>query len=304
MIGRSRKARETTMTSSLTAQHNVYQAVTDRIIEAIEAGAGEFVMPWHQVSAGIGRPTNAATGKRYQGTNVVALWAEGSLSRFTSGFWATYRQWQALGAQVNRGERSATIVFYTPLKGTGDDEEDRPGRRLVARASRVFNADQVEGWEAPGLEWPNLAQALPTVEAFVAATGAVISHGHDHACYNRREDRIERPDRDRFLGSPTSTPTESYYATTLHELTHYSGAPHRLNREFGKRFGDEAYAVEELVAELGAAFLCADLMIANEPRPDHASYVSHWLSVLEADRKVMFMAARLASEAAAFLGGP
>lgn len=292
------------MTSSLNAQHNVYQAVTDRIVEAIEAGAGEFVMPWHQVSARIGRPTNAATGKRYQGTNVVALWAEGSLSRFTSGFWATYRQWQALGAQVSRGEHSATIVFYKPLKGTADGEEDRPGRRLVARASRVFNADQVEGWEAPELERPNLAQALPTVEAFVAATGAWISHGYDHACYNRREDRIELPDRDRFMGSPTSTPTESYYATTLHELTHYSGAPHRLNREFGKRFGDEAYAVEELVAELGAAFLCADLMIANEPRSDHASYVSHWLSVLEADRKVMFMAARLASEAAAFLGGP
>ena len=292
------------MTSSLTAQHNVYQAVTDRIIEAIEAGAGEFVMPWHQVSAGIGRPTNAATGKRYQGTNVVALWAEGSLSRFTSGFWATYRQWQALGAQVSRGERSATIVFYKPLKGTEDGEEDRPGRRLVARASRVFNADQVEGWEAPGLERPNLAQALPAVEAFVAATGAVISHGHDHACYNRREDRIELPDRDRFMGSPTSTPTETYYATTLHELTHYSGAPHRLDREFGKRFGDEAYAVEELVAELGAAFLCADLAIANAPRPDHAAYVGHWLSVLEADRRVMFLAARLASEAAAFLNGP
>ena len=158
MIGRSRKARETTMTSTLTAQHTVYQAVTDRIIEAIEAGAGEFVMPWHQVSAGIGRPTNAATGKRYQGTNVVALWAEGSLSRFDSGFWATYRQWQALGAQVSRGERSATIVFYKPLKGTEDGEEDRPGRRLVARASRVFNADQVEGWAAPGLERPNRSE--------------------------------------------------------------------------------------------------------------------------------------------------
>ncbi len=292
------------MTSSLTAQPNVYQAVTDRIIEAIEAGAGEFVMPWHQASARIGRPTNAATGKRYQGTNVVALWAEGSLSKFRSGFWATYRQWQALGAQVNRGERSATIVFYKPLKGTEDGEEDLPGRRLVARASRVFNADQVAGWEAPGLERPNLAEALPAVEAFVAVTGALISHGHDHAGYNRQVDRIELPDRDRFIGTTTSTPTEAYYATALHELTHWSGAPHRLAREFGKRFGDEAYAVEELVAELGAAFLCADLSIANEPRPDHAAYVSHWLSVLEADRKVMFLAARLASEAAAYLSGP
>lgn len=292
------------MTSSLNAQHNVYQAVTDRIVEAIEAGAGEFVMPWHRVSAGIGRPTNAATGKRYQGTNVVALWAEGSLSKFASGFWATYRQWQALGAQVIRGERSATIVFYKPLKGAEDGDEDRPSRRLVARASRVFNADQVEGWEAPGLERPDLAEVLPAAEAFVTATGAWISHGYDHACYNRREDCIELPDRDRFIGSPTSPPTETYYATVLHELTHWTGAPLRLAREFGKRFGDEAYAVEELVAELGAAFLCADLGIANEPRPDHAAYVAHWLSVLETDRRALFLAARLASEAAAFLSGP
>jgi len=292
------------MTSSLNAQHNVYQAVTDRIVEAIEAGAGEFVMPWHQVAAGIGRPTNAATGKRYQGTNVVALWAEGSLSKFTSGFWATYRQWQALGTQVIRGQRSATIVFYKPLKGAEDGEEDRPGGRLVARASRVFNANQVEGWEAPGLERPDLAETLPSAEAFVTATGAWISHGCDHARYNSREDCIELPDRDRFIGSPTSTPTESYYATVLHELTHWSGAPHRLAREFGKRFGDQAYAVEELVAELGAAFLCADLRITNEPRPDHAAYVAHWLSVLEADRRALFLAARLASEAAAFLSGP
>jgi antirestriction protein ArdC len=292
------------MSSSLSARSDVYQTITDRIVEAIQSSAGEFVMPWHRVSVDVGRPTNAASGKRYQGTNIVALWAEGCLSGFGSGYWATYRQWRALGAQVRKGSSSSTIVFFKPLKG-GEDEEDEPhGRKLVARASRVFNADQVEGWEAPGIERQNLAESLRLADAFVAGTGAAIRHGFHHACYNRLEDRIELPDRDRFIGTPTSGATESYYATTLHELTHWTGAEHRLKREFGRRFGDEAYAFEELVAELGAAFLCADLGVANEPRADHAAYVAHWLTVLGGDRKAVFLAARLASEAAAYLSKP
>ena len=288
--------------SSFSGRADVHVTITNRIIEAIEAGAGEFVMPWHR-RGDIGRPTNAATQKRYQGTNVIALWAEASLSGFGSGTWATYRQWEGLGAQVRRGERSATIVFYKSLAGSEDEGEPR-GQRMFARASRVFNGGQVEGWEAPEILRPNLAEVLPAAEMFVARTGAEVRHGHDHACYRPTEDRIEVPDRDRFLGSPTSTPTEAYYAVLLHELTHWTGAPHRLSRKFGKRFGDQTYAVEELVAELGAAFLCADIGIANAPRPDHAAYLAGWLSVLGSDPKALFMAARLASEAATFLSGP
>ena len=109
------------------------------------------------------------------------------------------------------------------------------------------------------------------------------------------------PERSAFVGTPISSPTESYYATLLHELTHWTGAPHRLNRTVGQQFGDEAYAAEELVAELGAAFLCADLGIANEPRADHAAYAANWLKILADDRKAIFNAAREANHATACL---
>jgi antirestriction protein ArdC len=290
-------------TSSFRSRSDVHQTITDRIIEAIEAGAGEFIMPWHHVGPGLGRPTNAATGKRYQGTNVVALWAEGTLSSYPSGHWATYRQWQSLDAQVRRGERGAIVVFYKTFDEQDAEEEEHSHRRLIARASRVFNADQVEGWQAPTEGRPALAKTLPAVEAFVGATGATVRQGCANACYRFNEDRIELPDRDRFVGSSTRSPTEAYYATLLHELVHWTGARHRLSRTFGERFGDAAYAAEELVAELGAAFLCADLKVSNEPRPDHAAYVDSWLSILKADVRAIFTAARMASEAAHYLAG-
>ena len=128
-----------------------------------------------------------------------------------------------------------------------------------------------------------------------------ISHGGGRAFYRPATDSIQLPPRDAFIGSPTSTPAEAYYSTMLHELTHWTSAETRCNRQLGKRFGDQAYAIEELVAELGAAFLCADLGITDEPRADHAQYLAAWLSVLKADKKAIFTAASKASEAAAFL---
>jgi antirestriction protein ArdC len=288
--------------SSFKSPADVHQTITRRIIEAIEAGAGEFVMPWHHAGPDLGRPTNAETGNRYQGTNVVALWAEGMLKQYSSGHWATYRQWQAVGAQVRRGERSAVVVFYKKLDGADDDDSETPGRRMVARASRVFNADQVDGWNAtPQPALPFAVEELPGVDAFVTGTKAKIRSGGNTACYRLQHDRIDMPARARFVGTPTSTPTESYYATLLHELVHWTGAKHRLDRAFGRRFGDAAYAAEELVAELGAAFLCADLKVSNEPRPDHAAYVNVWLQILEADPRAIFTAARLADQAGKYL---
>jgi len=281
---------------------DLYRAVTDKIVAAIEAGAGAFVMPWH-VSAATGRPTNALTGHGYRGVNVVALWAEAVVSGYDTGWWASYRQWERLGAQVRRGERGSVIVFYNHLNTAPTEELEDSRFRLVARASRVFNLDQVDGWQPPGSAPVSLVKALTEAEAFVAATKAVVVHGGSRACYRRDNDRIELPARDRFRGSPTSSASEAYYGTLLHELTHWSGASHRLDRTFGTRFGDHDYAVEELVAELGAAFLCADLGIANEPRPDHAAYVASWLEVLNDDRRAVFTAAARANEAATYLQG-
>lgn len=286
-----------------TSRLDMYQAVTDKIVQAIEAGAGEFVMPWHCHGKPITRPTNASTGAGYRGVNVVALWAEAMLCGYGSGIWASYKQWQSIGAQVRRGEHGTVVVFYKSLDQQDDDDgDDQPdGRRLIARAYRVFNAAQVDGWspEIPAPASP--AEIIPFVEQFVVGVGAKIRHGGEVARYMIREDHVEIPDRSRFHGSPTSTPTESYYSTLLHELVHWTGAVDRLDRTFGQRFGDDAYAVEELVAELGAAFLCADLEITNEPRADHAAYLTHWLSVLKRDPRALFTAASQASLAAEYL---
>lgn len=282
---------------------DLYRTVTDKIVAAIEAGAGAFVMPWH-VSATTGRPINALTGHGYRGMNVVALWAEAVMSGYRTGWWASYRQWERLGAQVRRGEHGTVIVFYNRVNTAPTDELDESDRyRLVARASRVFNSDQVDRWQEPMATAAPMVEVLAEAEAFVAATKAVVVHGGSKACYRREYDRIELPARHRFYGSPTSSASEAYYGTLLHELTHWSGAPHRLNRTFGTRFGDNDYAVEELVAELGAAFLCADLGIANEPRRDHAAYVASWLKVLSDDRRAIFTAAARANDAAVYLQG-
>jgi antirestriction protein ArdC len=174
----------------------------------------------------------------------------------------------------------------------------------MARASYVFNADQVDGFEAPPLPEPkDPAQILDRAEAFIAATGADIRHGGNRAFYRFPDDFIQMPERERFMGTETSTATESYYSTLLHELTHWTGSAKRCDRAFGKRFGDEAYAVEELVAELGAAFLCADLGITLEPRADHAAYIDNWLKVLKADKKAIFTAASQAAKATDYLAG-
>ena len=286
---------------------DVYQTVTTKIVAAIEAGAGEFVMPWHRNGPAIGRATNASTGARYRGVNVVALWAEASLAGYGSGHWASYLQWQHIGAQVRKGEHGSTIVFYRKLEpdesaAPSGEEEGAEAKRFVAKASRVFNAEQVEGWTAPGpSEVPAGADPIERVERFIHATEAHIRHGTYLACYRPGLDRIDVPSPSAFRGTPTSTPTESYYATVLHELVHWTGAEHRLNRVFGKRFGDNVYAAEELVAELGAAFLCADLRVSIEPRADHAAYLNSWLTIMRSDARAIFAAAKLATEASDFL---
>ena len=283
-------------------RHDVYETITDRVIAAIEEGAGQWQMPWHR--SGVSRPLNVDTKKPYRGVNVVALWAAADAYGYSSGFWATYKQWRALDAQVRKGERASLIVFWKELEREVEDKEtgERESKKtLFARASCVFNADQVDGWKPPSAPEQNLVEVLNHAEAFTTATGAEVRHGGDRAYYRRSDDHVQMPDRERFTGSATSTPTETYYATLLHELTHWTGHASRLDRELSGRFGNEAYAMEELVAELGAAFLCADLGITNTPRPDHAAYIANWLEVLKRDKRGIFTAARKATQASDYL---
>jgi antirestriction protein ArdC len=286
---------------------DVYRTITEKIIAALEEGAGPFVMPWHNPGKRLSRPKNAATGSAYRGVNIVALWVEGAFKSYASNLWATYRQWQKLGAQVRKGEHGAVIVFYKEIElengsdDGGDGDSNRP--RLIAKASRVFNSEQVEGWQPPKPEILSEFEIKDNVEAFVQATRADIRHGGYIACYRPSGDYIQMPEPNFFINGPSRTATEAYYSVLCHELVHLSGAPHRLNRQFGERFGDAAYAAEELVAELGAAFLCADLQITNGLRADHAAYLQQWIELLQNDRKAIFVAASKASQAADYLHG-
>ncbi|HEY4942379.1 MAG TPA: zincin-like metallopeptidase domain-containing protein [Rhizomicrobium sp.] len=289
--------------SAVLSRSNVYEAVTAQIVAAIEAGAGRCVMPWHAGVVPMMMPRNAVTEMPYHGVNVVALWAAASTHRYVTGYWASYKQWQALGANVRRGERGSLIIFYKRLDAdpSKQEGEDQDTRRFVIRSSHVFNAEQVEGWGLPQPRRQSEVETNAQIEAFVAATKADIRHGSAIACYRRKPDYIDMPWREAFRGTPTSSPTEAYYAVLLHELTHWSGAPHRIDRTFGKRFGDADYAFEELVAELGAAFLCSAFGIVNEPRPDHAAYIAHWLEILGKDNRAIFTAAGMAQEAVEYL---
>jgi len=280
---------------------DIHQHITDRIVTAIEAGAGKWQMPWHRGSGGR-HPVNVASGNTYRGVNILALWVEAQANGYTSHLWGTYRQWAEKGATVRKGQKASYVVFYRELDIDDDQaDENNPRRVLFARATPVFNADQVDGWEDPLPASP--VPLLENPEAFIAATGAEIVHGGGQACYDVRADHIRMPERGRFTGSATSSPAEAYYSTLLHELTHWTAAKDRCNRDLSGRFGSDAYAMEELVAELGAAFLCADLNIAVEPRPDHAQYLAHWLSVMKADKRAVFTAASKASEAVRYLHG-
>lgn len=290
----------------LSRPQSLYAGVTAKIVAAIEAGAGAFILPWHRSTGQVGRPLNAATGARYRGVNVVALWSEALLAGFPTGHWATYRQWRTLGAQVRKSQHGALIVFYGQVdrRAANDDDEAGPlGKRpVLARASYVFNATQVDGWSPPDLPPGGATMVVEAADALIAGSGADILYGGDQAYFDPARDRICVPGRQAFRGTATSSPDEAFYATILHELVHWSGGASRLDRTFG-RFGSEDYAREELVAELGAAFLCGDLGVANEPRPDHAAYLATWLEILRDDPRAIFRAARLAEAAATYLQG-
>lgn len=282
---------------------DIHQHITDQIVTAIEKGAGEFQLPWHGSSSAIMRPTNIASKKPYRGVNIIALWAASEQRGFGSGIWGTYRQWAESGAQVRKGEKSSYVVFYKEFAVTDDSSGpgDKTETRLFARATPVFAAEQVEGFESPVLINPTPMEVVAHADAFVAGTGALIAHGGTRAYYRPSTDSIQLPPREAFVGTKTSTPAESYYSTLLHELTHWTSNEQRCNRQLGKRFGDSAYAMEELIAELGAAYLCAELGITTEPRADHAQYLTSWLGVMKADKRAIFTAASSASKALEFL---
>jgi antirestriction protein ArdC len=270
----------------------LYQQVTDKIIAELESGTiPSWVKNW---SGGAGADCNVISKKTYSGINTIIL----GMSGFKSPYWGTYKQWLSIGAKINKDQFSnyQSIVFYAPVKtAKKQDNEDTQQVYKLMRYFRVYNAEQVRGFEAPALPVPKVFNNIACIEALTVKSGAKLQFGGDRAYYSPSQDYIAMPHKTQFNSEV------SYYATLLHELSHWSGHKSRLDRDLSGRFGNEAYAAEELIAELSAAFLCARFSITGELR--HSSYIASWLRVLKNDNKAIFKAAALAQKSADYLAG-
>jgi antirestriction protein ArdC len=274
------------MTRDRTDRTDVYTRITAEIVAAIEAGAGEFKMPWHHNGTSTARPANIASGKNYRGVNVLALWIAAEIAHYDNGLWGTYRQWQVLEAQVRKGERGTTVVLWKEAAQAGGDEradeEDRPARRIFARAFTVFNVAQVDGHEPEPAALLPESERLADAEAFIGNLGITTVFGGPDACYRPATDTVHMPDFGCFREAA------GFYGSWIHECGHASGAKHRLDRDLGGRFGSAAYAFEEITVEVLSGMILADLGIAHHPRPDHPAYVASWLKVLKDDPRAIF----------------
>lgn len=291
------------MTTANANRPDVYTRITDAILTHLEAGVRPWQRPWNAEHTGgkIIRPLRAC-GTPYRGVNVLSLWLAATDKGYSSPYWFTFNQAKDLGGFVKRGEHGSLVVYANSIKKTEKDDqgEDVEHDIFFMRGYTVFNSEQVDGlparFTAPLPQLTRTEDRIQYADAFFRATGAEVKHGGDRAYYGQLADRIQMPPFIAFKDK------ESYYATLAHEMIHWTKHPKRLNRDFDqKTWGDEGYAREELVAEIAAAFLCADLGLALEPREDHAAYLASWLTVLKNDKRAIFQASAHAQKAADYL---
>lgn len=285
---------------------DVYQEVTASVLNMLRDGISDadYQTPWTTAAANA-LPVNKTTGKHYNGINILVLWVSAFRRGYEAGQWATFKQWAEIGGQVRKGEKATGIVYvgtYQPDQDDGSDTEDEDSARRYLKRYAVFNIDQVDGIARPDIERPALATRIETAETYIQATGATVHRAGGQAFYNRRTDAVTVPDLDRFTDTRTATATENAYSTILHELTHWTAHQTRLDRP-NSRYGTPEYAFEELIAELGAAFLCAALGITPQTREDHGQYLASWLKLLSEDKRAIFRAAAAASRAVDYLDG-
>jgi antirestriction protein ArdC len=283
---------------------DIYQRVTAQIVASLEQGVRPWLKPWNAEHAAgrITRPLRG-NGVPYQGINVLMLWGAAVERGYAAPIWMTFKQALELGGCVRKGEKGSQVVYASTFSRTetdGESGEESERDIPFLKGYTVFNVEQIDGlpahFTAPAETPLDAVQRIVHAEQFFGATGATIRHGGNQAYYSVASDVVQMPFFETFRDA------ESYYATLAHELTHWTRHPSRLDRSFGrKRFGDEGYAMEELVAELGAAFLSADLGLTPEPREDHAAYIGHWLNVLKNDKRAVFTAASYAQRAADFI---
>ena len=290
------------MKTTKAPRRDIAAEITQLIIAKLEAGVTPWSRPWKTVGAG-GRPLRHC-GTPYTGINTLMLWAIGDARGYRGRHWMTYRQAQALGGQVSKGETGSLSVYYSSVSKTDTDSatgEETDRKVSFLKAYTVFNADQIENlperYLVPEPEPRAETVHRSDVDGFLDRLPMTVKHGGDAAFFDRSRDLIQMPNRDDFV-------TDDCYASTLaHEATHWTGHPTRLARTFGKRFGDRAYAFEELVAEIGAGMMCAELGLPNEVHDSHANYVGHWLKILKGDKTAIIHAASKAEQAFSYLQG-
>ncbi|MBB5704135.1 antirestriction protein ArdC [Ochrobactrum daejeonense] len=294
--------RKQSKSSSTQPRADVYERITNRIIEQLEQGTRPWMQPWGACGTPV-RPLRH-NGVPYRGINTVLLWMEASERGYSSPFWMTYKQAQELGGQVRKGEKSALVVYANAIERTETTEsgEEIEKRIPFMKGYSVFCADQIDDLpeqyyaKATAPEGSESKERIPQVDAFFANLGADIREGGNKAYYRIDADFIGMPVFDAFVSAEA-------HATTLgHECIHWTRHPSRLARDFGrKEWGDEGYSREELCAELGSVFLAADLGLAIDPRDDHAAYIASWLKVLNNDKRAIFQAASHAERAVTYL---
>ena len=285
------------------AKRDIHQAVTDRIIASIEAGTAPWMKPWTSSGAAV-RPLRS-TGQPYNGVNVLTLWLDAGEKGFSSPYWFGFQTALKMGASVRKGEKGSAIVYANKIVKTEENAktgEEETRAIPFLKQSFVFNAAQIDGLPEHFYQSANPIEKTGTgvresrLDDFFRHTGVDLRHGGSRAFYRVDADFVQMPNFEDFHTG------ESYYSTLAHEVTHWTRHPSRLDRDMGRKaWGDAGYAMEELVAEMGAAFLCADLGITAEVREDHAAYIASWLEVLKGDKRAIFTAASKASQAAEYL---
>jgi antirestriction protein ArdC len=288
-------------TARTAAKPNIYQIVTDRIIHSLKAGVIPWEKPWKTPHFHGGPfPRNFRTGKPYRGVNVLLLWS----SPYSSPFWLTFKQAQELKGTVRKGEKGTQIVFYKQLHNRRNDEratdENKKRAPFVLCYYTVFNVEQCDGLTLPQIDQPGTTNEIETDETceaivteWVNRPALHLTSEHEYrAYYSQSTDSVHMPARSRFVDAP------HFYSTLFHELVHSTGHESRLNRTFGAGFGDELYSKEELIAEMGAAFLCAIAGIANEHTDRNTTaYIQNWISQLQEDNRLIVQAAANAQRA-------
>jgi antirestriction protein ArdC len=286
-----------------TERQDIYTRITDKIVASLEKGVRPWIKPWSGENAAgrITRPLRH-NSMPYSGINILMLWASAMEQGFGSPSWMTFRQALELNAHVRKGEKGSLVVYANAITKTEQNDAGEEIEREIPflKGYTVFNCDQIEGLPEQYYVKPepnfSPVQRIEHAEVFFANTRADIRYRGGRAYYAQEPDYIQMPPIESFRDA------ESFYATLAHETCHWTKHPTRLERDFGRKsWGDEGYAHEELVAELGSAFLCADLELTPDVRDDHASYLASWLEVLKNDNRAIFGAAAHAQRAVDFL---